>query len=60
MNWFSISGITKEIKKIRWPQKQDLLENSVQVIIFTVFFGLFFVLCGFIVSLLLNVLGVIG
>ncbi len=60
MSWFSFSGITKEIKKIRWPQKNDLFSNSSQVIIFTLFFGLFFIACEFIISLLLRLLGVIG
>lgn len=57
--WFSFNGITKEIKKIRWPKKEDLLTNSVQVILFTAFFGVFFVLCQFLVSLVLKLLGVI-
>lgn len=60
MRWFSLDGIVKEIKKIRWPQKQDLVTNSVQVILFTVFFGLFFIACEFVVSLILKYLGVIG
>ena len=60
MSWFSFSGIAKEIKKIRWPQKGDLATNSVQVIIFTLFFGIFFVCCEFIISMILNLLGVIG
>lgn len=58
--WFSFSGITKEIKKIRWPKKGDLGSNSVQVIIFTLFFGLFFYLCQFIITLLLKLMGVIA
>ena len=57
--WFSFNGITKEIKKIRWPKKEDLLTNSVQVILFNAFFGVFFVLCQFLVSLVLKALGVI-
>ncbi len=60
MSWFSLNGITKEIKKIRWPQKGDLLVNSVQVIIFTLFFGVFFIACEFVITLLLRLLGVIG
>ena len=58
MKWFSISAITKEISKIRWPKKGDLASNSLEVIIFTVFFGLFFVLCQFIISVVLKGLGV--
>ena len=57
--WFSINGINKEIKKIRWPKPKDLLTSSVQVIIFTLFFGLFFVLCELLVSVVLKGIGVI-
>ena len=60
MKWFSPSAIVKEISKIRWPKKKDLLENSVQVVIFTAFFGLFFYLCQFLVSLCLRLIGVIN
>lgn len=59
LKWFSISGINKEIKKIRWPKSKDLLTSSVQVIIFTLFFGLFFVLCELLVSVVLKGIGVI-
>ena len=58
MKWFSLSAITKDISKIRWPKKGDLASNSLEVIIFTVFFGLFFVLCQFIISVVLKGLGV--
>ena len=60
MKWFSLSAIGKEISKIRWPKKKDLLENSVQVIFFTAFFALFFYLCQFLVSLALRFIGVIN
>ncbi len=60
MKWFSFSGIVKEIKKIRWPGFKTLSENSVQVLIFTVGFGVVFFVCDFIVTLLLQVLNVIG
>ena len=58
MKWFSPSTIFKEISKIRWPKKNDLLTNSVQVVIFTAFFGLFFHLCQFLVSVCLKFIGV--
>lgn len=60
MSWFSPSAIVKEIAKIRWPKKEDLFSNSVQVVIFTLFFALFFYLCQFLVSLCLRLIGVIG
>ncbi len=59
MKWFSFNAIGKEISKIRWPKKGDLLTNSVQVVIFTAFFALFFALCLVAISGLLNVLGVL-
>lgn len=59
MKWFNLSAIWKEITKIRWPKKADLLENSVQVIIFTGFFVLFFALCLVIISAALNAMGVL-
>ena len=58
MKWFSLSAIFKEISKIRWPKKDDLLTNSVQVILFTAFFALFFYLCQLIVSVFLKAIGV--
>lgn len=60
MKWFSLSAVVKEISKIRWPKKDDLLTNSVQVILFTAFFALFFYGCSFVVSLALRLMGVIN
>ena len=59
MKWFNVSAIYKEISKIRWPKKGDLALNSVQVIIFTGFFVLFFALCLAVISALLRALGVL-
>ena len=59
MKWFNLSAIYKEISKIRWPKKGDLALNSVQVIIFTGFFVLFFVACLAVISALLKALGVL-
>jgi preprotein translocase SecE subunit len=59
MKWFNLSAIWKEISKIRWPKKADLLSNSIQVVIFTGFFALFFALCLVVISALLGALGVI-
>ena len=57
LKWFSISGIRKEIKRIRWPKAKDLFSNSLTVIIFTVLFGIFFLLCELIASGFLTVVG---
>jgi len=59
MKWFNLNAIYKEISKIRWPKKEDLLTNSVQVIIFTGFFVLFFALCLIAISALLRAIGVL-
>ena len=59
MKWFNISAIFKEISKIRWPKKEDLFVNSVQVIIFTAFFALFFALCLVVISAILTNIGVL-
>lgn len=58
-SWFDLGAIWKEISKIRWPKKEDLFENSVQVVIFTGFFALYFALCLVVISALLNALGVL-
>ena len=60
MKWFSISGIVKEIKKIRWPGFKDLSVNSVQVLIFTFGFGIYLFFCDFLVTMFLQLLNVIG
>lgn len=57
LKWFSISGIYKEIKRIRWPKAKDLFSNSMTVILFTILFGVFFLLCELIASGFLTVVG---
>lgn len=57
MGWFSPKEIVKEIKKIRWPNKSDLGTNSIQVVVVTLFFALFFYLCQFVISILLSFVG---
>ena len=59
--WFSISGINKEAKRVRWPHWKSegtnnpgILQNSGEVILFTAFFALFFVLCDLLVTYLLT------
>lgn len=60
MKWFNLSAIFKEIGKIRWPKKEDLLNDSVQVVLYTAFFAVFFFICQFLVSLFLKLIGVIA
>lgn len=57
LKWFSISGIRKEIKRIRWPHGKDLFTSSLTVIVFTALFGVFFLLCEVIASGFLKIVG---
>ena len=59
MKWFNLGAIVKEIKKVRWPKKGDLASNSIQVIVFTGLFALFFYLCLTVISALLKGIKVI-
>jgi preprotein translocase subunit SecE len=59
--WFSFSGINKEAKRVRWPHWKSegsnnpgIFQNSSEVIVFTAFFALFFVLCDLLVTYLLT------
>ncbi len=56
--WFSIEGIMTEVKRIRWPKANDMVKDSLIVIIFTTAFGVFFVLAEAAVALLLRLIGV--
>ena len=57
MSWFKPKDVVKEIGKIKWANKNDLVTNSVQVVVVTAFFALFFYLCQFVISILLSVVG---
>ncbi len=58
LKWFSLSGIAKEIKRIRWPKTSDLTSSSAEVILFCAFFGVFFVICEFVITFILRIIGV--
>lgn len=59
MKWFNLKAIFKEIGKIRWPKKEDLILNSGQAIIFTGLFCIFFYLCLTAITALLKAIGVL-
>ena len=42
---------------IRWPHGKTLATNSLTVIVFTVFFGIFFLLCEVVASGFLSLIG---
>ena len=58
LKWFSWSGITTEIKRIRWIKFGELMESTGKVLAFCVLFGIFFVLCDLVISKLLLLIGV--
>ena len=45
-------GVKKEISRIKWTSKKDLLKYSVSTIIFMLFFGVFFYAVDILVALL--------
>ena len=58
LKWFSIKGIFKEIKRIRWPKPGALMKDSGIVIVFGGCFALYFVICTLIDAGILNLLGI--
>lgn len=57
MKWFSIEGIIEEIKKIRWPKKEELFKTFLEVCFFVILFMIFFFLGDLFVSFILKLLG---
>lgn len=55
---FSWSGIKKEAKRVRWPRTKDTMSNTGEVVIFSAFFAVFFVLCDLLVSGLVRMIGI--
>jgi len=45
-------GIKKEISRIKWTSKKDLLKYSVASILFVMFFGIFFYAIDILVAVL--------
>ena len=43
-------SVKKEISKVKWPTKKDMIKYSVITVIFIVFFALFFVQLDFIIA----------
>ena len=44
------AGVKKEISRVRWPRKKDMIKYSVAVLLCIVFFGIFFVLSDIIIA----------
>ena len=45
-------GVKKEISRIKWTNKKDLLKYSVSTIVFVMFFGVFFYVIDLLVAVL--------
>lgn len=45
-------GVKKEVSRIKWTGKKDLLKYSVASILFVVFFGVFFYVIDLVVAIL--------
>ncbi|MEA4874864.1 preprotein translocase subunit SecE [Anaerorhabdus sp.] len=58
LKWFSFDGIMKEAKRIRWPKTKELMSTMAEVLLFIVFFGTFFVVCEFLITFFLKVIGI--
>lgn len=58
MKWFSIKGIFDEMKKVHWPTGKELVKSSMTVILFSLAFAAFFVLCDFVALWFFRTLGI--
>lgn len=62
--WFTLRGIQKEARRVVWPRWKDsdrgpgIFSTTGEVLVFTVFFALFFVLCEFGITFLLKFIGI--
>mgnify|MGYP001137612841 CR=1 FL=1 len=43
-------GVKKEMKKVKWPSKKEMITYSTATIVFILIFGLFFTGLDFIIS----------
>ena len=51
------TGMFKEFKEVRWPKPKALAQDSLTVIVFTLFLGIFFFLCQIVSSEFLRLIG---
>ncbi|MEA5018685.1 MAG: preprotein translocase subunit SecE [Erysipelotrichaceae bacterium] len=58
MSWLTFSGVIEEVKKIRWPKKDDMFKDTQTAVSFIVIFGVYFVLCELFVANFLRLLGI--
>ena len=43
--------VRKELSKVKWPTKKDMVKYSIATIVFVIFFAAFFYLIGVLVAL---------
>jgi preprotein translocase subunit SecE len=48
-------GVKKEIKRVRWPNKKEMFKNTIAVLLFSFFLGVFFYIINVIIILLKEV-----
>ena len=58
VNFFK--GVVRELKRVRWPGKKKMADNTATVVIFCAFFALFFSACYVIGEAVLSALGYFG
>jgi preprotein translocase subunit SecE len=58
LKWFSLSGIYTEVKRIRWPKKDEVGRSFLIVLAFVFFFGIFFVISEAATAAFLRLIGV--
>lgn len=49
-NW--IKSVFKEVSKVKWPSKKEMLKYSIATIVFVIFFSLFFYAIELLMALL--------
>lgn len=54
------SGVVKEARRVRWPSKKAVLDDTSTVILFCAFFAAFFAIALTIVNAVLTALGYIS
>lgn len=57
MKWFSISGVIDELRKVRWPKLGELISQTGTVLLFTVSFAAFFMLCELVAATFIKSVG---
>ena len=51
------SEVRKELGKVKWPTKKDMVKYSIATICFVVFFAAFFYLIGVLVGIITKLVG---